>query len=370
MSEKDKTYIFNNPAMLEIYDKIDSISKVDAPVFIMGETGTGKEIISQMIQNKSERKKGSYIKINCPAIPKELIESELFGSIRGSYTGATSSREGYFSLANNGTILLDEISEMNKEVQSKLLRVLQEKRFYKVGSNDESKSDFRLIATTNRTLDDLIKGGFLREDLYHRISVIKLELPPLRTMKEDILPLAEFLLEKYADKYRREIKGFDNLARKYILQNEWAGNIREFSNCIESAVIFAKNKTISSNLLGMDKRANMQINQEIADKLPPIKKLEYDLIEKTLLSNGFKKNEVAKELGISRSALHYKLSLMEKKGYKTNKGIPKKIQSEQKINGELDVFYGAPNGDNLMINGIHVKQENQSDLLPAQCQGI
>lgn len=230
--------------MQNLYEIIDSVAPSDASVLIIGESGTGKELIANAIHYNSLRSKKPFIKVNCAALPKELIESELFGHTRGAFTGATGEKIGLIGQSDGGSLLLDEIAEMPIELQPKLLRVLQEKVYTKVGSEKPQKVDFRLISATNREPTEAIKNGMLREDLFYRINTITIRVPPLRERADDILRLAEHFLQIYSEKYKRPIKSISREAQMRLVSYQFPGNVRELQNVIERAVLLCKGETI------------------------------------------------------------------------------------------------------------------------------
>ena len=236
-------------AMQDLYEIIDSVAPSDASVLIIGESGTGKELIANAIHYNSLRAKKPFIKVNCAAMPKELIESELFGHTKGAFSGAISDKAGLIAQADGGSLLLDEIAEMPVDLQPKLLRVLQEKTYTRVGSGgkDVQKSDFRLIAATNRDPADAIEKGMMREDLYYRISTITIRVPPLRERADDIIHLAEHFLKQFAEKYQRPVKKLSQEAYARLFSHPWRGNVRELQNAIERAVLLCKGDTIQAS---------------------------------------------------------------------------------------------------------------------------
>ncbi len=234
----------SSKSMQNIYEMIDGVAESDANILILGESGTGKEIIANAIHFKSQRAKKPFVKVNCSALPKDLIESELFGHIKGAFTGATADKVGHIGRANGGSLLLDEIAEMPVELQPKLLRVLQEKVYNRVGSDRPQEVDFRLISATNRDPFDSIRNDSLREDLYYRINTIEIRIPPLRERMDDVPMLAEHFLKIYADKYKRAIGGFSQNAYDQMLNNSWRGNVRELEHVIERAVLLSKGDSI------------------------------------------------------------------------------------------------------------------------------
>jgi DNA-binding NtrC family response regulator len=231
-------------SMQDIYEMIGSVAESDANILILGESGTGKEIIANAIHFKSHRAKKPFVKVNCSALPKDLIESELFGHIKGAFTGATADKVGHIGRSNGGSLLLDEIAEMPTELQPKLLRVLQEKVYNRVGSDRPQEADFRLICATNRDPFESIKNDSLREDLYYRINTIEIRIPPLRERMDDVPMLAEHFLQIYSDKYKRNITGFSQSAYDQMLNYSWRGNVRELEHVIERAILLSKENVI------------------------------------------------------------------------------------------------------------------------------
>ncbi len=232
-------------AMQDIFEIIDSVAESDANIFILGESGTGKEVIANAIHYKSHRSKKPFVKLNCAALPKDLIESELFGHKKGSFTGATGDKEGFLGRANGGSLLLDEIGEMPPDLQPKLLRVLQERIYYRVGSDQPQEVDFRLISSTNRQPFDAIKEGSLREDLYYRINTIEIKIPPLRERMDDVPMLAEHFLQMYCEKYKKDCD-FSETAYHQMLNYNWRGNVRELQHVIERALLLSKSGKITN----------------------------------------------------------------------------------------------------------------------------
>lgn len=244
--------IGNSPSMLSLKQLVHKVAPTEATVLICGENGTGKELVANDIHNLSSRADGPYIKINCAAISETLIESEFFGHEKGAYTGATDRREGRFELANGGTLLLDEISEIPPNLQAKLLRVLQEREFERVGGSKTIKVDVRILATTNRDLKKAVANGTFREDLYYRLNVFPLQVPPLKERNDDVILLAETFLSRSAKKYNLKIPGFSRHAIRTMLQYRWPGNVRELQNCIERAAILStENTAIEWESLGL-----------------------------------------------------------------------------------------------------------------------
>ncbi|MDM8564230.1 sigma-54 dependent transcriptional regulator [Candidatus Halobeggiatoa sp. HSG11] len=236
-------------SMQTVYYRIDKIAKSNASVLITGETGTGKELCALAIHKESYRKNEPFITINCATIPKDLMESEIFGYVQGAFTGAIKNRQGAAHSANHGTLFLDEIGDMDIMLQSKLLRFIQEGTFYKLGKDIQEKVDIRFICATHRDLPSEIKINKFREDLYHRLNVIPINLPPLRERKQDILLLAQYFLQKYTEREQKKLQSFTKSAKKFLLEHEWNGNIRELQNTIERIVLLSDEQSITSDIL-------------------------------------------------------------------------------------------------------------------------
>lgn len=237
--------IGNSPIMQKIIESLEQIAPTDASVLILGESGVGKEIIASSIHENSHRSTGPFIKVHCASLPETLLESELFGHEKGAFTGATLRRKGRFERANGGTLFLDEVGEISPSVQVKLLRVLQEREFERVGGDETIQTDIRIIAATNKNLQESIKNGAFREDLYYRLSVINLEIPSLRNRKEDIPTLALFFLDKMTNKHNKDHLEISPEVLNALSMYSWPGNIRELENTIETMVVLSKNNTIS-----------------------------------------------------------------------------------------------------------------------------
>ncbi|MCX7725248.1 MAG: sigma-54 dependent transcriptional regulator [Chitinispirillaceae bacterium] len=306
-------FIGSCKAMKELKKLISSIAPSRSTVLITGESGTGKELAARSIHNQSNRSNGPFIKINCAAIPESLIESELFGHEKGAFTGAIKRRKGIFEAASGGTLLLDEISEMPLVAQAKLLRVLQEKEVQKVGAEEPVEVDVRVIATTNRILEEEIRKGRFREDLYYRLNVIHLQLPPLRERKEDIPELISFFVNKFNDENGFNVSGIEEKALKILLQYNWPGNVRELENAIERAVVLTRSGTITAEMFNLKAPSDHSI-EGTDDKLRPgmtIAEAERILIFKTLEACNQNRTKAAEMLGISIRTLRNKLNEYE-----------------------------------------------------------
>ena len=244
--------IAKSPKMLKIIELIKTVAPTNATILIMGKTGTGKEVIARAIHHQSPRRNRPFIATSCAALPESLLESEFFGHERGSFTGAVERKKGKFEAGDKGTLFLDEIGEINANIQIHLLRVLEEKKITRVGGNEEINVDVRVIAATNRNLKASIEQGRFREDLYYRLNVVTIDLPPLKDRMEDILPLAEHFLKKYAEENSKRIKTFSDDVVKFMLNYSWPGNVRELENMIERGVILSKNTAITLDELPQD----------------------------------------------------------------------------------------------------------------------
>ena len=297
--------------MQTIYETIESVAKSDANVLIVGESGTGKELIANAIHYNSLRSKKPFIKVNCAALPKELIESELFGHTKGAFTGAHADKEGLVQHAAGGSLMLDEIAEMPVELQPKLLRVLQERSYRKIGSEKTYAVDFRLISSTNRPPADAIRDGVLRDDLFYRISTITIHVPPLRERSEDIQLLTEHFLHMYAQKYERAIGGVSQAAYQRLFGHTWPGNVRELQNVLERAVLLAKANKIEPVDLPFDNGSVPEGGIANAGwDVPPnmtLEDIERLVIERTLQRTGGNKQAAANLLGIYRPRLYSKI---------------------------------------------------------------
>ena len=298
-------------AMQQIYETIESVAKSDANVLIVGESGTGKELIANAIHYNSLRAKKPFIKVNCAALPKELIESELFGHTKGAFTGAHADKEGLVQHAAGGSLMLDEIAEMPVELQPKLLRVLQERSYRKIGSEKTYAVDFRLISSTNRPPADAIRDGLLRDDLFYRISTITIHVPPLRERTDDTVLLTDHFLKMYAQKYDRPITGVSQNAYQRLLSHTWPGNVRELQNVIERAVLLAKSSKIEPVDLPFENGSLPEgVSAGATWDVPPnmtLEDIEKLVIEKTLQRTGGNKQAAANLLGIYRPRLYSKI---------------------------------------------------------------
>jgi Nif-specific regulatory protein len=287
-------------AMRGVYEMIMQVAPSDATVLISGESGTGKELVAAELHRLSRRESAVFIKINCAALPESIIESELFGHEKGAFTGATNMRKGRFELAGGGTLFLDEIGELSPQIQVKILRVLQEREIERVGGNQVIKVDVRLMAATNRNLEEEIKAGRFREDLFYRLNVFPLHIPPLRERKSDIMLLADYFAEKYAEKNNKLIKRISSPAIDLLTSYTWPGNVRELENCIERAVILSTDRVIHSYNLPPSLQSPTSTNTEPTTTLEAaLSRLEKELIVEALKINSGNMAGAARQLGIT-----------------------------------------------------------------------
>jgi DNA-binding NtrC family response regulator len=318
----------NSPAMREVYGLTRRVAPTRASVLLVGETGTGKEVIARAIHRLSARADAPYVKVNCGALNESLLESELFGHVKGAFTGAIDNRTGRFEAAHGGTIFLDEISSMSHKLQVKLLRVLQEREFERVGESRTIRVDTRVIAATNQFLEDEIQAGRFRDDLYYRLNVVPINLPPLRERREDIPALARFFLERYSEENRREAPEMPAEVVKILLAYDWPGNVRELENCIERAVVLTEGRALrpelvkpggerrlrpvsarSTDLQGLIQqlvRVGIQtVEEDLHNRL--VHGVERALIEQVMQQCGGVQVKAAARLNINRNTLHKKV---------------------------------------------------------------
>ncbi|MGE5205336.1 MAG: sigma-54-dependent transcriptional regulator [Chlamydiota bacterium] len=289
---------------------VERVAPTNATVLLGGESGVGKDLVARAIHEHSNRKSGPFVKINSTAIPESLLESELFGYEKGAFTGAMASKPGKFELADKGTLFLDEIGDVPAATQVKLLRVLQEREFERLGGTKTLKVDVRLIAATNRDLRAALEDGSFREDLYYRLNVVAIDIPPLREHKEDIPELAQFFLEKYGREATRPVKGITPAAMKVLMEFHWPGNVRELENVMQRAITLARGETLDVDDIHLDRPP--QANGA-ASVLPPgmtLDQWEQEIIREALRQANGNKSQAARALGLSRNALRYRLSQM------------------------------------------------------------
>lgn len=299
--------ISRSPSMESVKIMIEKIAKTDATVLIQGETGTGKEIAAKNIHTLSERKKHAYIQINCGAIPESLIESELFGYEKGAFTSASTSKVGLLEIANNGTVLLDEIGEMPIHLQVKLLRAIQTNEITRVGGTSKKQLNVRYIAATNKDLKKLVHEGVFREDLYYRLNVVQIAIPPLRERKEDIAPLFQHFLKKFKRKYNKDLQ-ISSGALRLLEEYEWPGNVRQLENIVEQLVILTENNLISEKNLPIEisKQLVIKNNTELKSLKETVEEVEKAMIKRALNENTSIR-KAAKILEVSHATLLRKI---------------------------------------------------------------
>jgi DNA-binding NtrC family response regulator len=342
---KPENFISDSPEMEKVLQMVSKVAKTDATILLTGETGTGKELVSGAIHYNSHRARKAFVKVNCAALPIQLLESELFGHEKGAFTGADKVRIGRFEQANEGSILLDEVAEMEMGTQVKLLRVLQERVFERLGSNRQIKLDVRVMTATNRNLYAEVQENRFRQDLYYRLNVVNIEIPPLRERKSDIIPLAQFFLTKFNGEFGKSVEKFNSNAMQMLLQHTWPGNVRELRNTVERAVLMTDHNIIGEQDLniivptsaqpaagqsdgggeagrgirssGIERVREGQQPVQSGDtfqyvRIPQeglsLKEIEEDMIRQALQATHFVQKDAAKILGISPRALNYKIA--------------------------------------------------------------
>ena len=306
----------SSPALQRVLDIVKKVAKSNTTVLIRGETGTGKELIAGSIHHNSLRAARNFVKVNCAALQENLLESELFGHEKGAFTGADKQRIGRFEQADGGTLFLDEIGDMSPSTQAKILRVLQEHEFERLGGTRTLRVDVRLIAATNRDLPAMVQTGHFREDLYYRLNVVSIEMPPLRERKDDIVPLANTFIRKFAGELKKKIEGLESDAQKLLMRYNWPGNIRELENTIERAILLAEGRSIASGdlRLGEVPTAGGGRDHAAVVKIPPtgipLEDIErHALIEALKMSNWVQK-DAAELLSISPRVMNYKIKTL------------------------------------------------------------
>ncbi len=302
---KSEDFIYSSEKMSEVVSLVTRIAKTDSTCIIEGESGVGKEVVLNLVHQLSERRNQPLVKVNCAAIPETLLESELFGYEKGAFTGAFQRKIGKFELANKGTIFLDEIGDLTSLLQAKLLRVIQEKEVERLGGLHPVKVDARVIAATNRNLDEEVKKGNFREDLYYRLNVVKIWVPPLRERKEDIPALMDFFVKKYTGRYKKNIKGFTRESRDQLIKYDYPGNVRELENMVERAVVLARGDYITIDdiqtwLKALEPRQKGGIRETVGV-------MEKQMITEALVKADWVQTKAASYLGISERMLRYKM---------------------------------------------------------------
>jgi Nif-specific regulatory protein len=299
-AERPANIIGNTKPMISLYKMIDKIAKTSATTLVLGESGVGKELVASAIHYKSHRNEYPFIKFNCAALPESIVESELFGHEKGAFTGASTTRQGRFELAHTGTIFLDEVGELSLTVQAKLLRIIQEKEFERVGGSKTIKVDVRVIAATNRNLEELIRNGLFREDLYYRLNIFPITVPPLRERKTDILLLADYFVEKYNVANHKGIRRISTTSIDMLMRYHWPGNVRELQNCMERAVILSEDNVIH----GYHLPPTLQTAESSGTPYTGSLQQKLDAIEKEMIMEALKRTQgnmsrAAVQLGLS-----------------------------------------------------------------------
>ncbi len=293
--------------MQEVLDLVRRVAPSDATVLLRGESGTGKELVAKAIHYASDRRGGSLVKVNCAALPENLLESELFGHEKGSFTGAFATRKGRFEVADKGTLFLDEIGDLPAHLQAKLLRVLQEKEFERVGSNRAIASDVRIITATHMDLEQRMRDGSFREDLYYRLNVVTILLPPLRERRQDLPALIDHFLRKFAEKNGKNIQGFSREAREALLRYDYPGNVRELENLVERAIVLTRDDVIGLGELPLTIKETRAATNNQTNLSAVVEGMERRMIVDALRNAGGIQTKAADSLGISERALRYKL---------------------------------------------------------------
>jgi len=306
-----RNFVFASPLMEDVARLVLKAARSEATVLVTGETGTGKDLVARMIHQSSPRKKGPYVALNIPSLPETLIESELFGSEKGSFTGAHERKIGKFEAASGGTVFLDEIGDLAPEAQVKLLRFLQDREYYRLGSNQALRADVRVIAATNRDLDAQVKSGRFRADLFYRLNVIPIAVPPLRRRREDIPLLVDFFLKRYAEREGKKIQGITREALAALVNHAYPGNVRELENAVERAVVFAERDVLGVADLPLGfTEAGYEDPGTAGDSLvDKVRRLETQEIRMALREAGGVKSRAARALGITERMLAYKMKI-------------------------------------------------------------
>ena len=302
---KSEDFIYSSEKMSEVVSLITRIAKTDSTCIIEGESGVGKEVVLNLIHQLSERRNQPLVKVNCAAIPETLLESELFGYEKGAFTGAFQRKIGKFELANKGTVFLDEIGDLTPLLQSKLLRIIQEKEVERLGGLHPVKIDVRVIVATNKNLDDEVKKGSFREDLYYRLNVVRIWVPPLRERKEDIPALMDFFAKRYAGRYKKNIKGFTRESRDQLIKYDYPGNVRELENMIERAIVLARGDYITLDDIPNLSESNAAPAEGGIRETVGV--MEKQMITEALVKADWVQTKAASFLGISERMLRYKM---------------------------------------------------------------
>lgn len=304
-----------SPPMQKVFDLLERAAETDASVLVTGESGTGKELVARALHARSKRQAGAFVPVNCSAIPETLLESELFGHAKGAFTDAHTSRTGLFVQADHGTLFLDEIGEIPLTMQPKLLRALEERTIRPVGSNDEAKVDVRFVAATNRDLEDAVEEGRFRDDLFFRINVIHIQVPPLRARGSDVLKLAQHFLDHYAAQFGKDLAGLSPAAAERLMAYDWPGNVRELRNSMERAVALTRHNEVAvedlPDRVRNHSRSRLVVAEQDPTELLPMEEVERRYILHVLQAVSGNKSEASKILGLDRKTLYRKLQRYE-----------------------------------------------------------
>lgn len=322
---KFENIVGESPQMREVFRTIEKVARSNATVLVLGETGVGKELVAEALHRNSSRSDRPFVKMNCAALHESLLESELFGHERGAFTGAERQRIGRFELANEGTLFLDEIGNMTASTQAKVLRVLQEREFERLGGSRTIKVDVRLVAATNKNLEEAIVRKEFREDLYYRLNVVMITVAPLRERKEDIIPLASHFIERFAAELKKDVRGLDPGAVRALKRHTWPGNIRELENTIERSVLMSEGRYVTEDdldIFGAGRGGSDQVaalNLRLPPTGIPLDDLERQAILEALRINNWVQKDAAKFLGISSRVMNYKVAKYEIKNSRWTK---------------------------------------------------
>jgi DNA-binding NtrC family response regulator len=302
---KSENIVYASEKMHQVVSLIVRVAKTDSTCMVQGESGVGKEIVANLVHELSERKDGPLVKVNCSAIPDTLLESELFGYERGAFTGAFQRKIGKFEIAHNGTIFLDEIGDVPLFLQPKLLRALQEKEIERLGGLRPIKVDVRIVAATNKNLDEEVKQGRFREDLFYRLNIVRIEIPPLRERKDDIPLLLDFFLKKFNTRHKKSIKGFSREARDALIKHDYPGNVRELENVVERAVVLARGEYLTREDLSLFGQSEIPSSDGTMKQV--VEAMEKRMITEALVSANWVQTKAAEAIGISERMLRYKM---------------------------------------------------------------
>jgi Nif-specific regulatory protein len=303
-------------ALQQVLSIVKKVARSNSTILIRGETGTGKELIAGAIHHNSARANRAFVKVNCAALQENLLESELFGHEKGAYTSADKQRIGRFEQADGGTLFLDEVGDMSPSTQAKILRVLQEHEFERLGGTRTLRVDVRLIAATNRNLTQMVQEGRFREDLFYRLNVVSVEMPPLRDRKEDITALADFFVKRFTNELKKRTDGIQPEALKVLMRHNWPGNIRELENVIERAVLLADGSTIGVHDLQIGEQSPQSASGDhaMAVKIPPtgipLEEIERQVVVEALRMSNWVQKDAAELLGISPRVMNYKIKIL------------------------------------------------------------